>query len=98
MGRQEMKDLVIEFDEFELTGRGRDCVGEFTLTGTVRPDNAEVSITKRYTGRHTVIYEGQHDGEGMIHGAWALAGDSGMWAIRPAGGFRKIDAPIAELL
>lgn len=97
MGRQEMNDLEIEFDRYQLNGKGWDCVGNFTLTGKVSPDSAEVLITKKYIGRHTVVYRGQHDGEGMIHGAWALFGDHGTWAIRPAGGFHKSDAPIEEL-
>lgn len=96
MGRQDMHDLVIDFDGGVLRGHGWDCVGKFTLEGQVEP-TAEVQIVKRYTGRHSVVYRGRHDGEGMIHGVWALDGDNGTWAIRPSGGFRKTDAPIVEL-
>ena len=95
LGRQEMHDLRLEFSGDRLTGSGRDCVGEFTLTGEVNA-NAEVQVVKKYVGRHSVVYLGRHDGEGLIHGVWALNGDNGTWAIRRRGGFRKTDEPIVD--
>lgn len=95
LGRQDMHDLVIEFDGNTLSGTGWDWVGKFTLSGTIYPD-ANVEIVKKYVNRHSVVYRGQHDGEGTIFGVWALASDDGTFAIRPAGGFRKTDAPIQE--
>lgn len=97
LGRQEMHDLQLEFDGKHLSGCGRDCVGEFTLDGEVSAE-AEVHIIKSYLDRHSVVYHGRHDGEGLIHGVWALSGDNGTWAIRRRGGFRKTDEPIAEFL
>lgn len=96
LGRQEMHDLSVRFDGDLLEGRGWDCVGEFTLQGQVK-HNAEVELIKTYQGRHSVVYRGRHDGEGMVHGVWALDGDNGTWAIRPKGGFRRSEAPIDEL-
>ena len=60
--------------------------------------NNKVQITKKYEGRHSVVYLGEHDGEGTISGAWALSGDNGTFALRPAGGFRAEAAPIQDLL
>lgn len=97
MGRQEMYDLSIEFNGDELIGSGWDCVGKFSLRGKVR-DDASVEIIKRYENRHSVMYEGHHDGEGLIYGAWALFGDNGSFALRPKGGFRRSNQPIAELV
>jgi len=90
-----MNDLVIRFDGQELAGKGWDCVGEFTLQGKLTEDSS-VKIVKQYVGRHAVVYEGTHDGEGMIYGAWALWGDHGTFAMRAAGGFQAVDEPIAE--
>lgn len=95
-GRQDMHDVTLTFRNDQLTGKGWDCVGQFTLSGTVLPDN-KVRITKNYEGRHSVVYLGEHDGEGTISGAWALFGDNGTFALRPAGGFRGEGAPIQEL-
>lgn len=97
LGRQEMRDLTISFDQSRLSGQGWDKIGQFTLTGEILADN-KVQITKKYLNRHSVVYLGEHDGEGMIYGAWALAGDQGTFAMRPAGGFRSSDLPIQDLL
>lgn len=96
LGRQEMQDLVLEFKGDRLTGRGRDCVGSFTMAGEIGQD-AEVRIVKQYDEAHSVVYMGQHDGEGRISGVWALSGDQGTWSIRMKGGFRKSGAPILDL-
>lgn len=102
LGRQEMHDLHLKFDGNRLTGQGWDCVGRFTMDGEIMPD-AEVHIVKCYVDdetdrrRHSVVYLGRHDGEGRIHGVWALEGDNGRWSIRMEGGFQKSDAPIEEM-
>lgn len=101
-GRQEMYDLVLNFEGNQLIGSGKDCIGSFTMTGEIMPD-AEVHIVKSYvddqTGRrrHSVVYLGRHDGEGRIHGVWALSSDNGKWAMRQATRFSKSDAPIIEI-
>ena len=97
MGRQSMHDLTIRFEDHLLNGKGWDCVGEFTLSGEIQPDGS-VSIVKKYLARHSVIYRGHHDGEGLIFGVWALEGDEGTWAIRPSIGFQRSAAPISEIL
>lgn len=95
LGRQKMFDLQIKFSGNILSGEGWDCVGEFSLDGEIHPD-AKVQIVKKYKNRHSVVYLGQHDGEGMIYGAWALDGDNGTFALRPESGFRKSEEPIPE--
>ncbi len=96
MGRQDMHDLTLRFRNEQLEGEGWDCVGRFTLSGTVLPGN-KVQITKKYERRHSVVYLGEHDGEGTISGAWALFGDNGTFALRPVARFHGEEAPIQDL-
>ena len=71
--RQEMNGLVLDVDASgEVIGSGEDCVGEFTFSGAVAP---EVTLVKRYLGRHRVLYVGTNTGEGMF-GTWRLPGDA----------------------
>ena len=82
LGRQAMHDLTLEFNDRHLTGSGRDCVGEFSMNGEIQAD-MRVQIVKKYVHRHSVVYVGEHDGEGLIFGTWALFGDHGTFAMRP---------------
>lgn len=79
-GRQPMEDLALSLDGRRLEGSGSDVVGRFSLAGFVAADG-RVSIEKSYRGRHTVLYEGQFDGEGRMWGVWALPGYDGRWMI-----------------
>ena len=79
-GRQPMENLAVSLDGRRLAGRGDDVVGRFSLSGFVAADG-RVSIEKSYLGRHSVIYEGQFDGEGKMWGVWALPGYDGRWMI-----------------
>ena len=97
MGRQMMNDLVLVFEGNQITGNGWDCVGNFSYNGEVH-ESGEVRLVKKYDDRHSVVYFGQHDGEGTLHGVWTIESDNGTWAMRPQGGFRISDAPIGELL
>ena len=94
-GRQVMHDLTITFRDGELIGRGWDYIGPFSLSGRVLPEN-RVEMVKKYEDRHSVVYLGEHDGEGTISGAWSLSGDDGTFAIRAAGGFREVLESIQE--
>jgi hypothetical protein len=68
-GRQEMRDLDFAIDsEGQVSGRGHDCVGLFTFTGSVAP---EVVLVKQYVGQHAVLYVGTNTGEG-IFGTWQI--------------------------
>lgn len=79
-GRQPMDPLTVAVTGRRLDGRGSDVVGAFALEGFIAADG-RVSVEKRYLGRHSVIYEGQCDGEGRLWGVWALAGFNGRWLI-----------------
>ena len=79
-GRQPMEELRLSVVGRIVDGVGTDVIGPFTLEGHVSEDG-RVSILKSYRGRHSVRYEGQHDGEGRMWGVWSLPGSSGRWMI-----------------
>ena len=79
-GRQPMEDLRLAVDGRAVDGVGSDIIGPFTLRGVIS-DDGRVSILKDYLGRHSVRYEGQHDGEGRMWGVWSLPGFNGRWMI-----------------
>jgi hypothetical protein len=86
-GRQPMEGLHLTIDGRVVGGLGTDIIGPFTLHGLITEDG-RVSIQKDYLERHSVRYEGQHDGEGRMWGVWALPGMNGRWmiALRRAAG------------
>ncbi len=100
-GRQEMRNLLLEVSpEGEMSGSGDDCVGAFTIKGTVAP---EVRLVKRYVGQHTLVYVGTNSGEG-IFGTWSLPGvpmipglTSGRFALFPTRDSSLNHAEIREL-
>jgi len=79
-GRQPMEELRLAVDGRVVDGVGTDLIGPFTLEGHCSADG-RVSILKCYLGRHSVRYEGQHDGEGRMWGVWSLPGSGGRWMI-----------------
>ncbi len=79
-GRQPMDGLRLAVAGHEINGVGTDIIGPFTLQGLIS-DDGRVSILKDYLGRHSVRYEGQHDGEGRMWGVWSLPGFNGRWMI-----------------
>jgi hypothetical protein len=80
-GRQPMHQLHIAFQQSQIVGSGVDMIAPFTLTGNLRSDGV-VEIVKQYTGRHTVLYVGQYDGEGTLYGDWDIDGYRGLWSIK----------------
>ncbi|MEO8269383.1 MAG: hypothetical protein ABI557_06670 [Aureliella sp.] len=80
-GRQPMHQLQIFFQQSLVTGSGVDMIAPFTLSGNLRLD-ATVEFVKQYTGRHTVLYVGQYDGEGTFYGTWDIDGCRGQWSIK----------------
>ena len=75
-----MDGLRLAVAGHEINGVGTDIIGPFTLQGLIS-DDGRVSILKDYLGRHSVRYEGQHDGEGRKWGVWSLPGFNGRWMI-----------------
>jgi hypothetical protein len=96
-GRQEMHDLTLRFGNGAVEGSGRDVIGAFTFQGTYDAAGG-VTLVKQYLGRHRVLYQGRHDGEGTIFGRWSI-GDlwTGQFALAPARTAQPPDAPIRDL-
>ncbi len=70
-GRQSMHELQLQFDAGEVHGSGWDVIGPFSFHGQY-DENGLIVMTKRYVGKHTVLYRGQYDGEGTIFGRWSI--------------------------
>jgi len=82
LGRQAMHALALRIAGQTLTGSGTDIVGDFRMSGTLH-DGGLVSIDKRYIDGHSVLYTGEHDGEGRMWGLWSILGwNGGRWMIR----------------
>jgi len=69
-----LMELRLTFGEGQITGEGRDWVGEFLIRGSYQLADGKCHWTKRYLGKHDVYYQGFNEGKGI----W------GMWEI-PAG-------------
>ena len=101
-GRQPMEQFRLAFDRRgTVSGGGTDVVGVFTVRGECDPATGAVSFVKQYVGRHRVMYTGTPDGEGCIHGTWAITQDGpdyrGPFSLRPVVARPAGDAPIGEI-
>ena len=83
-GRQLM-ELHLTFQQNQMTGDGRDCVGEFIVRGQYSLADGKCHWTKRYVGKHDVFYQGYNEGKG-IWGVWEIPATREVAAMR--GGFR----------
>ena len=100
-GRQEMRNLVLNVGPAgKVTGSGEDCVGSFTITGTIA---AEVVLVKKYVRLHSLFYVGTNSGEG-IFGTWQVPGapaipglTSGRFALFPTKESSSNRATVMEL-
>lgn len=72
-------ELNLTFREGEMTGEGRDQIGNFLIRGKYTLDDGKCWWTKSYIGKHDVFYRGYNEGKGI----W------GLWEIPPTynGGF-----------
>jgi hypothetical protein len=96
-GRQPMHDFVLHFADGMVTGHGRDLIGSFTIDGAYG-DQGVVKFVKQYVGKHAVLYDGVHDGEGTILGQWSIPPYwSGTFALRPVGSKADPSLPIREI-
>jgi hypothetical protein len=96
-GRQTMDSLYLVFVNGTIEGEGRDVVGSFTFTGTYDTEG-HVTLTKRYRGRHSVLYRGTYDGEGTIFGQWTISPYwSGRFALRAVAEMDVTEEPIYEI-
>ena len=69
-GKHQM-ELHLTFRAGEMTGEGRDRVGEFHIQGRYETGSGECKFVKRYVDRHVIFYRGFNEGKG-IWGAWEL--------------------------
>ncbi len=96
-GRQPMAEFALDFASGKVTGGGVDLIGRFTVRGQYAA-NGDVCFVKQYVGKHTVYYEGRHDGEGTILGVWSIPPiSSGPFALRPVAAKADPDAPIRRI-
>lgn len=73
-GRHAM-ELRLKFHAGNMTGEGRDWVGDFLITGFYDLGDGKCSWTKKYLAKHSVFYQGYNEGKGI----W------GVWTIRSVG-------------
>jgi hypothetical protein len=83
-GRHQM-ELRLTFHKGNVTGQGRDWVGEFLIRGRYSIADGKCHWTKRYLGKHDVFYEGYNEGKG-IWGLWNIAPEHNM-GVGLRGGF-----------
>jgi hypothetical protein len=69
-GRHRM-ELGLTFRNGELTGEGRDWVGQFIVRGRYSTADGKCHWTKRYLSKHDVFYQGFNEGKG-IWGVWEI--------------------------
>jgi len=70
----------------KIWGSGSDNVGNFQISGNMKPHNQRLSFHKQYQGAHTVEYKGRMEGN-HITGNWEIPGNcSGNFNMR-------LDAP-----
>lgn len=97
VGRQTMRDLILNFDGGTVHGQGHDMVGLFTFRGSY-DESGGVSLVKQYLGQHQVWYAGRYDGEGTIYGTWNIGPQwSGPFALFPDRQENVAEAPILEV-
>ena len=95
-GRQTMSDFMLKFKDGVVVGGGRDVVGSFVIKGEYQ--GIKLTFVKQYLGKHQVIYSGEYDGEGTIHGHWHIPGNAmGPFALSPVPPKVSQDAPIQEI-
>jgi hypothetical protein len=79
-----LMELHLTFQQGQMTGEGRDYVGEFIVRGQYSLADGRCYWTKRYVGKHDVFYHGYNEGKG-IWGVWEIPATQEYAAMR--GGF-----------
>ena len=75
-------ELRLTFQAGEMTGEGRDRVGDFLVKGRYDLADGKCYWTKKYIGKHDVFYQGYNEGKG-IWGVWEI----NIHGIHMRGGF-----------
>lgn len=94
-------ELTLTFRNGEVTGEGRDRVGEFLIRGRYTCDDGKCWWSKRYVKRHDVFYQGYNEGRG-IWGTWELTnppwrGGFHIWPVGMGDPTRRRTATAAEV-
>src|SRR5947208_948409 len=79
-----LMELHLAFQHGQMTGDGRDYVGDFIVRGAYSLGDGTCYWTKRYVGKHDVFYHGYNEGKG-IWGVWEIPATQEYAALR--GGF-----------
>jgi hypothetical protein len=66
-----MMELRLTFQAGNMTGEGRDWVGNFLIKGRYDVNDGKCYWTKKYLGKHDVFYQGYNEGKG-IWGTWEI--------------------------
>ena len=81
-------ELRLTFQTGNMTGEGRDPVGDFLIKGRYDLSDGKCYWTKKYLGKHDVYYQGYNEGKG-IWGVWTInsvgIAQSGGFHIWPEG-------------
>ncbi|MSQ94885.1 MAG: hypothetical protein EXR98_10075 [Gemmataceae bacterium] len=64
-------ELRLTFQAGNMTGEGRDRVGQFLIKGQYNLADGKCYWTKKYLGKHDVFYQGYNEGKG-IWGTWEI--------------------------
>ena len=83
-------NLQLTCRDGQLTGVGRDWVGQYTITGSYDLDSGQCEWIKKYVGRHSIAYKGVNEGRGIwgvyeLKQLWGLFTDRGGFHIWPEG-------------
>ena len=60
----------------QLTGKGSDAIGQFSVMGNLTGANI-IYFEKKYDGQHSVFYRGQGDQHNMFRGQWEIPNNCG---------------------
>ena len=89
-GQKGAMDMLLTFRTGQISGCGRDRVGNFLFKGQYELLDGKCRWVKSYLGKHDVFYDGQAKGKGIV-GVWTI----GRFAIWPEG---EDDPTLAQLM
>lgn len=78
------QSMDLTFRQGRMTGRGRDDIGDFVISGGYDLATRKTWWTKTYPGSHSVSYSGVQTGR-TIQGDWSTQGLRGGFTIWPGG-------------
>jgi hypothetical protein len=70
-GKKYLMELDLTFTSGSFRGDGRDSLGQFVIAGRYELETGKVIFEKHYVGKHTILYKGWNEGNG-IWGTWGV--------------------------